>query len=170
MSLHPGNESFLRVCAVTVGFVTQGKIISNLNFVDRCFMMFAQLWQTKVVNSHQYYLEQDGSALVLIGEAHMQFCNVLITEGIIMKKVAFIAAALALPLAACAKEAEDKVEDAYEDKADAMEETADTMTGPDAEAMEARADATEEMGDVMGDKVEDGKVDMSDAMPETPAQ
>lgn len=51
-----------------------------------------------------------------------------------------------------------------------MEEQADTMSGPDADAMEAKAEATEEMGETMGDKVEDGDVDMSDAMPETPAQ
>ena len=66
---------------------------------------------------------------------------------------------------ACANEAEDQVEEAYDEQADALEEQADELEER-ADELEEEADRVEDTGDLLSDAVEDGEVDMSDAMPE----
>jgi len=85
-----------------------------------------------------------------------------------MKKIIIAAGAAILATSACAPEAEDKVENAYEDKADALEDQAEGIrdqADAKADSLEAEAERVEDMADPMADKVEAGTLDKSDAMP-----
>lgn len=85
-----------------------------------------------------------------------------------MKKIIIAAGAAILATTACAPEAEDKVENAYEDQADALEERAEEIrdqADAKADKLEAKADRVDDMADPMADKVEAGTLDKSEAMP-----
>ena len=76
-------------------------------------------------------------------------------------------AALMLSLAACGGKGDDKLgdqaEQAADNRADAMEATADNMTGTDRAAMQADAEATRAAGDAREEAIDDADVN-ADAM------
>ena len=85
-----------------------------------------------------------------------------------MKKMILPLTALSFALAACGTDAEEQVEGAYEEKADNLEEKADNIreeADAKADALDEKADQVEELSDEMGDRVEAGTLDKSEAMP-----
>lgn len=66
-------------------------------------------------------------------------------------------------LAACGGNGDDalgeQAKEAMDNRADAMDATADNMTGSDQEVMETRADATREMGEAKEEAIDDADVD-----------
>jgi predicted small lipoprotein YifL len=76
-------------------------------------------------------------------------------------------AAMMLSLAACGGKGDDKLgdqaEQAADNRADAMEATADNMTGTDRAAMQADAEATRAAGDAREEAIDDADVN-ADAM------
>lgn len=85
-----------------------------------------------------------------------------------MKRYLALATVTAIGLAACAPEAEDKVENAYEERADELNAKADQIEAEadkKADKLEAKADKLDDMSDKMGDMVESGTLDKSEAMP-----
>lgn len=75
--------------------------------------------------------------------------------------------ATSLTLAACGGKGDDKLgeqaQEAMENRADAIDATADTMTGAAKDATEARADAVRAAGDAKEEAIDDADVN-ADAM------
>ena len=72
------------------------------------------------------------------------------------------AAAASLALTACGGKGDDKLgeqaQEAMENKADAMDEAADNLSGPAQDLMEANADATREAGEAKEEAIDDSDV------------
>ena len=80
------------------------------------------------------------------------------------------ALAMALAVSACGGKGDDKLGDqarqAMDNKSDAMDAAADNLSGPAADAMEARADATRDAGEAKEERIDDSDVDATKLTPE----